>query len=250
MAALLAGAPFAAGAENKKAQKQKPPCGQSSMAGSSNPIRIPEHAIPETEEGLRRACDSRPLMIRDIYLDASHDIVSFYIERPHLAFKIARHVLSKTPLRLEKDDETAEWLLKGASAKYTLIPLKGKKTTGLAGFQIVTSFPLLNKKLVGHGLLALHARPGEDEGETVVEYDIRVAADPRYGDWDEAVAAYIQSSIVGDAKSLVDTLKFMSEETAYDAETLAEDMELEEDLFTKEEIRDLQKHFLADSGRR
>ncbi|MDH5637725.1 MAG: hypothetical protein OEZ04_04485 [Nitrospinota bacterium] len=217
---------------------------------SDTPFVFPKGSIPKTEQGLQRARNSHPVMIREIYVQAPQSVVSFFLQRPHMAYKATRYVISKTSMRLRQDEESGEWDMKSEGASYTLIPLGKSAPPGLVGFRVQVSAPLIGKKLTGHGLLMIHAGPGEEKEETEIGYDLRVAADPRFGEWGEGVAAYLQSVLTKDAESLVYALQYLCEETDFDAETLAEDMELEEDLFTKEQMNEFREMFVTGAKKR
>jgi len=238
---------------NKLAEKKTPPGSIDAsvddvVKNSDSPFSIPKGAIPKKEQGLQRAFKSHPLMIRDIYAQAPHAVVQFFLTKPHMAYKTARYLMSKTSMRLQLDEESGKWDIKSEGASYTLIPLGKSAPPGLAGFRVRVPIPLVSRKLAGHGLLMIHARQGEDKGESIIDYDLRVAANPEFGELGEGVAAYIQSVLARDAESLVFALQYLCEETAYDAEILAEDMEMEEDLFTKEEVGDFRRKFVTKTG--
>ena len=211
------------------------------------PIQYPPEAIPEKEEALRAAMDTAPHQVRDVYVDAPQRHLAFFLEHPELSFKIIREVLNKTPFRLEKDEETGEWILRRPGAKYTLIPLTEKKVAGLAGFGALydSPLPMLRSKVFGHGILMISACQGDDKDETVLDLDLMILADKKYGNLRDAASSYMVSEAGEDAESIIDSLAYLVDEIMFDAETLAEDIEAEDEIFSKEEMELFRKWFVG-----
>jgi hypothetical protein len=243
-AILLLAAPLAGGSGKPSAAKALKPDYES-------PIPIPPGAFPAKDSGMARATIADPFMVRDYYIAAPEPLVRFFIENPRLAFKIAREMLGTPPLRLERDEDDGQWTLRGAESKYIIIPPAGNGAAGVAGFGIRIENPIAflrdprarKEGIAGHGVLTVRARPGDDAGETIIDYDLRVAGEG--SGLGGVMALYLRQAAAKDAKSLLAAFKEVCEGAADDPASLAEDMELEEDIFTAEELKRFRGRFVS-----
>jgi len=220
------------------------------------PDDIPSIAIPKSEEGLQKARQAPAMELERIYIQAPHPTVHFFLQHPRIAFNITRYILGKTGMRLEKEDEEDEmekgqWLIRSQGAKYRMIPLTAKSATGLAGFRFSIPVPILNNAWIGgHGLMKLDACPGEDAEETILSCSLYLAMSEESDGWNAAAKVYAQSQLRQEAMSMMESFKYLCEEVAYDPESIAGDMESEEDLFTMDQIRQFKKQFLRAAAKK
>jgi len=187
----------------------------------------------------------KPLMIRDVEIEAPLKLVDYFVSRFDLAYRIMDEN-SIAPFALDREDDGAGWEMAGTGKEYTFSLLGGSLGTTVLEFSFYYKPPIgIGVKMTGSGMVVFRLKKGESKPLTLVDYDIYFIAGSTPVDRLTKKAPFIQTSIIGDdINSVLRSFIELCEGVYEDPETVADEMEMSDDVFTEAEVRELRDSFI------
>ncbi len=225
----------------------KPP---GAATGSSDetdtPVDFDPKSIGADEKIIAGTPGKTPLMIRDVEIEAPLELVSYFVSRFHLAYRIMDEN-SIAPFALNREDDGSGWEMTGAGKEYTFSQVGGSGGPSALKFSFYYKPPVgIGVKMTGSGVVVFRLRKGEPQPMTLVDYDIYFVTGSTPVDRLTKKAPFIQTSIIGDdINSVLRSFIELCEGVYEDPETVADEMEMSDEIFTEAEVRDLRDSFIS-----
>ena len=209
------------------------------------PIEFPKSVVSGKDVVLESALRRPPEMTRDIEIEAPRRVVKYFLSRPHLAYRILDDS-GASPIRLERSEDGDEWEMTGGSGSlYTLKTLRSGEDHFAIRFGFFYRAPIgIGIKLSGAGAFVGRIRTKTGSSESVfLDYDIYFSPGSLPLDKITEYLPLQRMWIAGDFKSAARAFAELCESAVDDPETMVDDMEFSEDVFTPGEIREFRLVF-------
>lgn len=212
------------------------------------PLKFSSEVITKDDSLLAKAMAKEPLMIREKEIEAPLKMTDYFLSRPWLTYRLAEE-LTGASFSFSLDKTEGEWELNVTSAiarSYNLTPLSNRKSTKVLKFVFLFKFALgIGIKSTGGGFVVIRSGPNADNDGAVIDYDIYLVTGSTPIDKLTKQLPFIHNSLAqADMELALMPFIELCELVADDPESVAEEMEEADEVFSKNEIEEFKRLFV------